>query len=156
MPVLDMGAVPVVVGVVQPGTPADEAGLKPGDRIVSFNGEAVRNNQQAKTPVQKYKSAPISVLVERDGKPLTLTATVRKLEDGTERLGFDLHGPTFRSKKRRSEWPWNMHSARIGKPQGNGFSPWSGLFGARSVKDSGLGGPVGIFQQSAEATRIMG
>ena len=28
--------------------------------------------------------------------------------------------------------------------------------GRRSVKDSGIGGPVGIFQQSAEATRTLG
>src|SRR5204863_192066 len=28
--------------------------------------------------------------------------------------------------------------------------------GNRSVKDSGIGGPIGIFQQSAEATRLMG
>jgi len=28
--------------------------------------------------------------------------------------------------------------------------------GRRSVKDSGIGGPIGIFQQSAEATRLMG
>ena len=153
----DMGAVPVVVGVVQPGTPADEAGLKPGDRIVSFNGEAVRNNQQASTLVQKYKSAPISVLVEREGKPLTLTATVRKLEDGTERLGFGFTRPDLPLEK-----------ASLGMAVEHAFSTnWENLkatgsvlgqvfSGSRSVKDSGLGGPVGIFQQSAEATRIMG
>jgi regulator of sigma E protease len=28
--------------------------------------------------------------------------------------------------------------------------------GNRSMKESGIGGPIGIFQQSAEATRILG
>ena len=153
----DMGALPVVVGAVQPGTPADEAGLKPGDRIVSFNGEAVRNNQHASGLVQKYKAAPISIIVEREGGPLTLTATVRKLEDGTERLGFGFTRPDL-----------PLESATLGSAVDYAFGTnWENLkatgavlgqvfAGNRSVKDSGLGGPIGIFQQSAEATRIMG
>lgn len=153
----DMGALPVVVGAVQPGTPADEAGLKPGDRMVSFNGEAVRNNQHASGLVQKYKAAAISIIVEREGGPLTLTATVRKLEDGTERLGFGFTRPDL-----------PLESATLGSAVDYAFGTnWENLkatgavlgqvfSGNRSVKDSGLGGPIGIFQQSAEATRIMG
>lgn len=154
---VDLGAIPVVVGVVQAGTPAEEAGLKSGDRIISFNGEAVRDNQQATSLVQKYKTAPIGIMVERDGKILTLTATVRKLDDGTERLGFGFTRPdlplepaTLRSAADfsvSSNWE-NLKAT--GTVLGQVFS------GSRSVKDSGIGGPVGIFQQSAEATRLMG
>ena len=153
----DAGIVPVIVGAVESGTPAEEAGLQTGDRIVSINGEMVRNVQQSKALVEQFKAAPIQLAIERDGKPLTLTATVRKLNDGTERLGFGFKRPDL-----------PLESATLSTAINYAFDTnWENLkatgsvlgqvfAGKRSVKDSGLGGPVGIFQQSAEATRLMG
>jgi S1-C subfamily serine protease len=83
----DAGVLPVIVGIVSPNTPAADAGLQPGDRIVTMNGEVVRNSQQASGLVQQFKAAPIVIGVDRNGQHLDLTATVRKLDDGTERLG---------------------------------------------------------------------
>ncbi|MGB7069721.1 MAG: RIP metalloprotease RseP [Pyrinomonadaceae bacterium] len=153
----DQGVVPVVVGAVQPNTPASEAGLLADDQIVSINGETIRNSQQASTLVQKFKSAPIQISVERGGSLVNLTATVRQLEDGTQRLGFGFKRPNL-----------PLESASLSSAASYAFSAnWENLkatgsvlgqvfSGDRSVKDSGLGGPVGIFQQSAEATRLMG
>ncbi len=153
----DMGAMPVIVGSVQDNTPAAEAGLQAGDRIVSMNGQSIRNSQEASEYVQKFKAAPITITVDRAGQLLNLTATVRKLDDGTERLGFGF---------KRPELP--LESATLTSASEFAFSSnWENLkatgsvlgqvfAGSRSVRDSGIGGPVGIFQQSAEATRIMG
>jgi regulator of sigma E protease len=153
----DAGVMPVIVGAVQDNTPAQEAGLQAGDRIVSLNGQVVRNAQDVSGLVQQFKSAPINIGVERDGKPLNLTAIVRKLDDGTERLGFGFKRPDL-----------PLESATLSTAVDYAFSTnWENLkatgsvlgqvfAGKRSVKDSGLGGPVGIFQQSAEATRLMG
>lgn len=153
----DMGAIPVIVGDVSPNTPAAEAGLQSGDRIVTINGQTPRNSQESKSLVDKGKSEPIQIAVEREGKLRNLTATVRKLDDGTERLGFGFKRPDLPLEPATissaaafaysSNWE-NMKAT--GSVLGQVFS------GSRSVKDSGIGGPVGIFQQSAEATRIMG
>lgn len=153
----DAGVMPVIVGAVQPDTPAAEAGLQVGDRILAINGVTARNNQHASSMVQQYKSAPITITVERDAKPVNLTATVRKLDDGTERLGFGFKRPDLPLEPTSlggavdyafsSNWE-NLKAT--GSVLGQVFS------GNRSVKDSGLGGPVGIFQQSAEATRMLG
>ncbi len=153
----DTGVTPVVVGAVQPNTPAEEAGLRSGDLFLSINGEKVRNNQHATLLVQQFKSAPIKIGVEREGKPLELTATVRKLDDGTERLGFAFKRPDLPLEPATlstaveyafaSNWE-NLKAT--GAVLGQVFA------GDRSVRDSGLGGPVGIFQQSAEATRLLG
>ncbi len=153
----DMGAQPVVVGEVQAGTPAEEAGLKSGDHIIAINGESVRDPGQTRELVDKYKPQPLTISVERNGAPMTLTATVRKLEDGSERLGFGfrradlpLEAATL-STAARYAVSTNMETLKTtGSVLGQVFS------GRRSVKDSGIGGPIGIFQQSAEATRIMG
>ena len=153
----DLVALPVVVGDVTANTPAEEAGLQSGDRIVAVNGESVRDAAQTKELVDKGKAAPLNISVERDGKAINLTATVRKLDDGTERLGFGF---------KRVNLP--LESATIGTAANYAFitnletikttgSILGQVFaGNRSVKDSGIGGPIGIFQQSAEATRIMG
>lgn len=153
----DQGIVPVLVGEVAPNTPAAEAGLLSGDRIISVNGEQAKNIQQTSASVAKNKAVPIQLVVERGGQYVTLNTAVRKLDDGTERLGFGFQRPDLPLEKAsigagiafafNSNWE-NLKAT--GAVLGQVFS------GNRSVKDSGIGGPVGIIQQSAEATRIMG
>ena len=153
----DFGVIPVVVGDVSPNTPAAEVGLRFGDRIVSVNGEKTRNVSQSRALVDKNKAVPIELVIEREGNFINLTTAVRKLDDGTERLGFGFQRPDLR-----------LESATLGSAVEFAYSSnWENLkatgsvlgqvfAGKRSVKDSGIGGPVGIFQQSAEATRLMG
>ncbi|MFN6962774.1 MAG: site-2 protease family protein [Pyrinomonadaceae bacterium] len=153
----DSGSVPVVVGAVSPNSAAQDAGLQQGDRIISMNGEPARNPAQATAMIQKYKAEPIQIALERGGSIVNVTATVRKLEDGTEKLGVVLTRPEMPRE------PASLSSAVAFAFQTN----WDQLkatgavlgqvfAGQRSVKDSGIGGPVGIFQQSAEVTRSLG
>ncbi len=153
----DMGAQPVIVGEVSENTPAKEAGLQSGDRLVAINGESIRDAAQTKELVDKYKAAPLNISFERENRLMNVTATVRKLDDGTERLGIafkraemPLEPATFASAVGYA-FTSNLETIKTtGSVLGQVFS------GRRSVKDSGIGGPIGIFQQSAEATRLMG
>jgi serine protease Do len=66
-----------LVSSVTDGSPAEKAGLKPGDVIVEFNGEKVTRadrlpNAVANTPVGR--DVPMSIV--RDGKPMKLTVKV--------------------------------------------------------------------------------
>ena len=54
--------------------PAEEVGLKVGDRILAINGEAVETDVQVGRAVQRCGGEQVSVLVERDGSQLSLTA----------------------------------------------------------------------------------
>ncbi len=150
---VDAGAMPVVIGMVQPNTPASEAGLQPKDRIVAVNGESVKNNQTVLTLVQQYKANPIKLTVEREGKMQDLTATVRKLEDGTERLGISFSRANIPLEAASIGTAWshavttNLDILRMtGTALGQVFT------GNRSARDT-VSGPVGIFQQSAQATK---
>ncbi len=49
-------------------TPASEAGLQPGDRFVSFNGEPVTNWQQIRESIRGNGSEPATLGIERDGE----------------------------------------------------------------------------------------
>jgi len=153
----DWGVTPVVVGQVSPNSGASDAGLQPGDRIVSMNGVTPRDPQDATGLIQQFKEAPIQLVIDRNGERLNITASVRKLENGETRLGFvprrpelPLEPATLTSAVGYA-WSSNVENLKTtASVLGQVFA------GQRSVRDSGIGGPVGIFQQSAEATRTMG
>ena len=74
-----------LVTSVSEGSPAAKAGLKEGDVIVEYDGRPVARagdlpRAVAETPVGR--AVPLKVV--RDGKPVTLTATVARLEETRE------------------------------------------------------------------------
>lgn len=71
-----------------PVAPAAQAGLRPGDRIVSFNGEPVSSWDEVVTLVRDNRDGRAVIGYERDGRRLTTTTstTVNKVRslDGDE------------------------------------------------------------------------
>jgi regulator of sigma E protease len=61
------------VGEVQPDSPAARAGIQPGDRLRSVNGQDIGYFQQFGENVQLAKGKPLALVLERDGKPVQLT-----------------------------------------------------------------------------------
>jgi len=74
---LDTGG--VTVGEVVSGSPAEQAGLQPGDVIQRFDGHEVQNLRALRTLVAQ---APLDKKVElqviRDGKPLTVKTQIKE------------------------------------------------------------------------------
>ena len=71
-----------LVGDVTPGSPADKAGIKPGDIIIEFDGKAIKEMNElprlvAAVPVGKM--AEVKVL--REGKIQTFKVQVQELDD---------------------------------------------------------------------------
>lgn len=63
-------------------TPAYQAGIEAGDRMVSFNGVAITSWDQMQRLVKENGTAKASVVVERDGERLTFqTSTVVRPPD---------------------------------------------------------------------------
>ncbi|QWC85390.1 site-2 protease family protein [Nocardioidaceae bacterium] len=56
-----------------PVTPAVQAGMQPGDRIVGFNGTDVESWEQLQTLIRDNGDAQAEIEVLRDGEPRTLT-----------------------------------------------------------------------------------
>lgn len=68
-----------VIGATEPGSPAERAGLKPGDLITHLNGRAIVTDQEALTQVAALRpGSDIEIRVRRDGKPLTLRARLEE------------------------------------------------------------------------------
>jgi len=69
----------VLVTEVQANTPADKAGMKPGDIILSFGGKAVSSPQQLQGLVERAKAGSSeSLAILRDGKRMTLNVVCRE------------------------------------------------------------------------------
>ncbi|HTN76717.1 MAG TPA: M20/M25/M40 family metallo-hydrolase, partial [Pirellulaceae bacterium] len=65
----------VIVAKVTPGLPAQQAGLKPGDRLLKFQGDEVTTDAALRKAVLAAK-APAEVEVERAGETAPLTLSV--------------------------------------------------------------------------------
>ena len=74
-----------VVNVVDPGSPADKAGIKPGDEILAFDGKDKPDWQDVQNTVITSPGRAISMIVDRDGQRLPFTVTPER--KGREEAG---------------------------------------------------------------------
>jgi regulator of sigma E protease len=82
-----------VVDEVLPGTAAEEAGFQPGDLVVSIDGTAIESFNALQRIVSRSAGLDLSIVVERQGAPVTLLATPRIGETkdvfgNTQRIGM--------------------------------------------------------------------
>jgi regulator of sigma E protease len=63
------------IETVIPGSPAQKAGLAPGDRILEIDGKAIRSFDDILPIVMLNAGVELTLNVERDGKRLVLKAT---------------------------------------------------------------------------------
>lgn len=69
-----------LINEVAEGTPAAEAGLKPGDVVTEFNGKKVSDSRQLRLMVsQTLPKTKASFKILRDGKPRTVNVTLAEL-----------------------------------------------------------------------------
>jgi regulator of sigma E protease len=151
----DYGEVPIVVREVVPNSPASEAGLQVRDVILSVNGQAIHSAEQVTQIIRDQKNQPITLTIDRNGQQKDITASVRKLSDGRERLGLtpDEEIPLQRvglvgaaSYAVNS----NLEILRLtGKALGQVAS------GERSARNT-LSGPIGIYNAAAASVERLG
>lgn len=78
---------PPVVSGIEVGSAADRATLKPHDIIKTINGKEIDSFDSVRRKAMLTLDEPIIFGVERDGQPITITATPDKISD-TDRFGF--------------------------------------------------------------------
>ncbi len=63
------------ITVLEPGMPAEKAGMKLGDEIISVDGQPITGLEAMIESLKHTKDKPIQITVQRDGKPLNFTVT---------------------------------------------------------------------------------
>ncbi|MBI4803590.1 MAG: site-2 protease family protein [Elusimicrobia bacterium] len=76
-----------VIGETVQGYPAQSAGLKTGDRILSVDGTAVNNWQQMADLIHKKINAPVALEYQRAAEKFKLTLTTKKGPQGKGMIG---------------------------------------------------------------------
>src|ERR1041385_2947083 len=148
----DYGGLPVVVGEVQPGSPAEAAGLKEGDRFLTVGGENVKSSAQVTEYIRSHDAQPIAMTVERNGQATQIKTDERRVNG---RLGFvvteqyPLHAAGIGLA---AKYPYNQNFQIFrltGKALGQVFS------GQRSLGKT-LSGPIGIYQATQKSIEKLG
>ncbi len=147
---------PAEVGKVEAGSAAAVAGIRPGDVILAIGGKPITRFEELQNAVRPSAGVPLSILVRRGGKTVTLSATPQPKEVtdrfGKHRevgfLGISHSGVVYVKEKpipallSSAEETWNLSAETL-----RAF--WQMLTGRRGTED--LGGPLRIAQLSGQA-----
>ena len=76
-----------VLGSLVPGSPAETAGLAPGDRITKLDGEQIESWDALVTAVRAHPGQRVTLTVERGGTLRTVEVRPEVVESGGERFG---------------------------------------------------------------------
>lgn len=155
-PAASATAAPPACGPTDPPTPAAAAGLRPGDRIVAFDGRAVTSWDQLAGWIRGAAGRPVTLAVDRGGvrQEVTLTpvATPRRLDpqrpDRVSIVGFVGIEPTLAQVRaplgavpgRMWEFTGAAFRAVVAIPARMG-GIWQAAFGG-AQRD--VNGPIGI------------
>jgi regulator of sigma E protease len=150
----DIGVLPNVhphIRSVNPGDPADQAGLKPNDVVVAVNGETITFSSDLKDAISKRPEQQIAIAILRDGQPMTITATPKR-SGSTGLLGVAIADETVSIK------PGVVGAARMAVEKnvqytGLIFQTIWGLV-TRETSPKQLMGPVAIAQLSGESAQL--
>lgn len=93
-----LGIQPVVLSVMGQlvaGSPAEQAGLEPGDFVTAVNGEPVLSWADWAGQIEAYPNQRIAIDLYRDGRQMQISATPgsRVLADGTEIGSIGVYQP---------------------------------------------------------------
>jgi regulator of sigma E protease len=79
---------PPAIDTVEPGSAAADAGFRPGDLVRAIDGQSIERFEDMQRIIQARPGQHMSVTVERDGKPVTLSVTP-KVHQFRDRFGND-------------------------------------------------------------------
>jgi regulator of sigma E protease len=150
---------PLQVKSLEPGLPAEAAGIKPGDVIESLKGEQFHYVRSLVASLQQSGATPVDLVVLRDGKTLKFTVQPAPMSDETGqrqyRLGFTSTEPPYHVEQlplraaMHLSYTTNVHYA------GAIVTVLRRVF-TRSDTVKQLSGPIGMARQTGEAFSAQG
>ena len=149
---------PPEVGQVQPGSTAEQGGIRPGDVILSIDGRHIARFEDVQQAVRLNPGTPITIVVRRDSGELELRVTPTPTEL-TDRFGYRYEIGLLGIARSGMEYikrdpltallqagteTWNLSVGTL-------KAMWQIVIGTRAVDE--LGGPLRIAQMSGEVAQ---
>jgi len=145
------------IGSLEPGFPAENAGIQKEDVIVSVAGKEVRDWIGVSNEIHKYPGREITVVVRRGGRefPLAITPVSREVKtpEGLEKVGLIGIGPSAITERIGFPAVFIRAGQETGRMAGMIFYYLGKLF-TREVSSRDLAGPVGIAQLTTQFARL--
>ena len=148
---------PVTLGMLEANMPAEKAGLRPGDKVLTMDGQPVPSIRAMIDRLQQTKSKPVDLAIERNGQVLnfTLAPVLADTPDAKEkhyRLGF-----APQTKIGRLAFPEALRaSLDVNKRYSVVLLELVGKLVERKVPLRAVSGPIGIAQQAGAAAQEKG
>ncbi|MEN6532413.1 MAG: RIP metalloprotease RseP [Bryobacteraceae bacterium] len=144
----------IQVGDLSPGLPAEKAGLRRGDLLLSVNGEPIRSQYKLREVVQACKGQPVEIDYIRDGvRSKAIIQPIKSDIDGPERWMIGV-GPEQRIEF--TALPFTEALAESTRQNARGatliYQFLRGII-ERRLSAKSIDGPIRIAQLSGEAAR---
>jgi regulator of sigma E protease len=132
------------VGQVQEHSPAAQAGLKAGDKIIALNGQPVFSELQVQDITRESKDRPLTYQVERDGQLIDLTLTPRLPDERPGDWDRVMAGFAF-ADMGRTHLTYPEVTDQLSAASRSLFNMIQKLFSPKSeISPAHMSGPVGI------------
>ena len=148
-----VGESDVVISQLTSGLNAVKAGLKPGDLLVSANGQQIRSTVKLQEVIQNSQSNPVDLIISRDGhlKRFSVTPIKNGDTDGQWRIGVALS-----PKMTLVQLPFGealVESAQFNRRNATLIFQVLESIVERRISATTLEGPIQIAQRSREAAK---
>ncbi|HTX54074.1 MAG TPA: RIP metalloprotease RseP [Candidatus Baltobacteraceae bacterium] len=157
----DIGLHPLIsskIGQVLPGQPAQQAGLKAGDRVLAISGQPVTEWDQMAKVIHASPGKPIQITIDRQGQQMTVEVTPKPSKQsgptGETEVGLIGIGPAPESDYRRLD-PVSALGAGVRKTADLSALVVTGFVKLVQAKISPktIGGPILIAQMAGEVAQ---
>ncbi len=147
------------VAIVQPGSAAERAGIRPGDRVVEIGGESIERFEDIRRIVSMIPGEQVTIVIEREGRLFNRQAAIEsRIERDdfgqTFRVGMLGIGQTRLELKRPSAAQLLPEATRytfdLTRSMVKGL--WQIISGRRSVEE--LGGPMKMAQIAGQQASL--
>ena len=161
--VFGRGVADPVVSEIMPDSVAAQAGIEPGDRFVSLDGEPVAQFSDVQRYVNIRAGMPIKFVMERDGKLLTFELTPKLLEM-EDRFGNKMEQGIIGVINDNQTGGQRIETYGVGESFVQAVSEtWyvvertggyiAGIFSGREKADQ-IGGPIRVAQMSGQVATL--
>ncbi len=149
-----------VIDTVVPGSPAEAAGFKAGDELVSVDGQALTSWMAWVDYVRGHPEQALDVVVLRDGEELALTVTPESVDEEGEligRVGMAPQLPTWPEEMLRKE-QYSVAGALVKSLDETMESVHFVLVSVQKlflgeISTKNLSGPIGIAKVAGDSAR---
>lgn len=154
--ILGYPAQPAVIDQIEPGFPAEKAGLQPGDQVIGINGKPLVAFGQLVDAVHGSKGEPVQFLVQRGSEQLPIVITPTKgMDELSGQMVWQIGVLQRVQEAYEHQGPVESLSDAVDATNRTGAEivvVLKGLFSGK-VSMRNLAGPVGIVRLSGQAAK---